>query len=340
MITRILLRRGNAADWVNANPILRAGELGIETDTRKFKFGDDVTAWNDLPYAVGINNSTGSNIQGVTSVWPPAASPNVGDVYILASPVPTGAPAGSAVNDAVIWTGSSWENIGPVAVIQGPTGLSGAMGPTGPSGIWGGTGPTGPAGAKGVTGMTGPTGPTGPQGVQGIQGPQGLTGATGPMPPVTPGPTETTVYFGGVLVTAARGQTGPTGPSGPTGPRGQTGPTGATGVGATGPTGTFAVAQVVRTISSATYTLTTADAGAAVIFTSNVPVTVTVPNNVFNLGVNIDLVQVGLGQVLIAGATNVIVNATPGYRTRARYSVVSLMQYASNTWILAGDLTE
>ena len=39
-----------AAAWTAANEVLRAGGQGFETDTNLFKFGDGVTAWNDLPY--------------------------------------------------------------------------------------------------------------------------------------------------------------------------------------------------------------------------------------------------------------------------------------------------
>lgn len=43
-------RRGTAAEWTSANPILEAGQLGYETDTLKYKFGDGVLGWNALPY--------------------------------------------------------------------------------------------------------------------------------------------------------------------------------------------------------------------------------------------------------------------------------------------------
>lgn len=336
MITRILLRRGAAVDWTAANPTLSAGEIGVETDTRKFKFGTGTTAWNSLPYAVGINNSTGSNIQGTASVWPPAASPAVGDVYILPNPVPSGTPTGNDPNEAVIWTGTAWENIGPVAVIQGPTGLMGAHGATGVTGVQGVTGPSGPTGAIGQTGATGPTGP----GITGPTGPVGPTGPTGPIPPVTPGPTESTVFVGGVLVAAARGQTGPTGPSGPTGPTGPEGPTGPTGVGATGATGAFSNAQTIKTISTAAYTLLAADAGSALIFTSNIPVTVTVPSTGLGVGAYLDIIQVGTGQVTVTNASGVTLNATPGFKLRTRYSAASLLQYATNAWVFSGDLAE
>jgi len=51
MANRIQLRRGTAAQWAAANPVLAQGEPGIETDTGKQKFGNGVTAWNLLSYA-------------------------------------------------------------------------------------------------------------------------------------------------------------------------------------------------------------------------------------------------------------------------------------------------
>jgi hypothetical protein len=47
---RIQVRRGSATDWSGVNPILAAGELGVETNTRKIKVGDGSTAWNSLSY--------------------------------------------------------------------------------------------------------------------------------------------------------------------------------------------------------------------------------------------------------------------------------------------------
>lgn len=46
---------GTAAEWAANDivPLLR--ELALETDTRKFKFGDGVTAYSALPYASGVS---------------------------------------------------------------------------------------------------------------------------------------------------------------------------------------------------------------------------------------------------------------------------------------------
>jgi hypothetical protein len=48
MGTQMQQRRGTAAQWAAANPVLADGELGFEEDTKIFKIGDGVTAWNSL----------------------------------------------------------------------------------------------------------------------------------------------------------------------------------------------------------------------------------------------------------------------------------------------------
>ena len=50
--TKALLRNDTASRWTTNNPVLAKGEIGIESDTNKFKFGDGTTAWTLLPYAV------------------------------------------------------------------------------------------------------------------------------------------------------------------------------------------------------------------------------------------------------------------------------------------------
>ena len=47
----IQIRGGDAATWTSVDPILGLHEPGLETDTRKFKFGDGVTVWSGLAYA-------------------------------------------------------------------------------------------------------------------------------------------------------------------------------------------------------------------------------------------------------------------------------------------------
>ena len=58
----IRIRRDTAANWTSTNPVLALGEQGLETDTRKVKYGDGSTAFNSLSYppigATEINDLT------------------------------------------------------------------------------------------------------------------------------------------------------------------------------------------------------------------------------------------------------------------------------------------
>lgn len=64
-ITPIKIRRGTAAAWVTANPILALGELGYETDTLKIKFGDGTSTWTALSYG-NVTDISGKSDVGHT----------------------------------------------------------------------------------------------------------------------------------------------------------------------------------------------------------------------------------------------------------------------------------
>jgi hypothetical protein len=125
---QLQFRRGTAAEWTSSNPTLAAGEMGIETDTNRFKIGTGSTAWSSLPYG-GIAGPTG--------------------------PLGTG-PTG--------WTGP----MGAASTVTGPTGAAGfigsngATGPTGPTGWTGptGLGSTGPGGGVSPIAVTEVSGTT------------------------------------------------------------------------------------------------------------------------------------------------------------------------------------
>lgn len=57
---QLQFRRGTSTEWASANPVLAAGELGLETNTSLFKIGNGSTAWNSLAYG-GIKGDTGAN---------------------------------------------------------------------------------------------------------------------------------------------------------------------------------------------------------------------------------------------------------------------------------------
>lgn len=51
-------RRDSAANWTSANPVLAAGEFGVELDTGLAKQGDGSTAWASLEYFRPIHIGT------------------------------------------------------------------------------------------------------------------------------------------------------------------------------------------------------------------------------------------------------------------------------------------
>jgi hypothetical protein len=61
-------RRDTAANWTSNNPVLEAGQLGLETDTLKIKFGDGTTAWNSLSYAGGSGSGVTDGDKGDVTV--------------------------------------------------------------------------------------------------------------------------------------------------------------------------------------------------------------------------------------------------------------------------------
>jgi hypothetical protein len=69
MAVRIQLRRDTAANWVSSNPTLRAGEIGIETDTLKFKVGTGSTPWNSITaYANVVPADLNTTLNGYLEV--------------------------------------------------------------------------------------------------------------------------------------------------------------------------------------------------------------------------------------------------------------------------------
>lgn len=50
IMTTFQFKRGTAARWTELNLVLAQGEPGFEYDTDRFKIGDGVTPWRNLPY--------------------------------------------------------------------------------------------------------------------------------------------------------------------------------------------------------------------------------------------------------------------------------------------------
>jgi len=90
------------------------------------------------------------------------------------------------------------------------------------------------------------------------------------------------------------------------------------------------------------YTLVLADAEKMVEMNIGSANTLTVPANsgvAIPVGTRIHVVQTGSGQTTITAAGGVTVNGTPGLKTRAQWSAVTLVKRATDTWVAFGDLT-
>lgn len=144
---RMWQRRDTAANWAAANPVLAAGEIGVQlgatsADPQTFKIGNGVTPWNTLAFAGG----TGSGAGWLSGSGVPSSGLGVdGDMYLRTSN-----------GDLYQKASGAWSVL---MNIKGPTGSTGAAGATGATGA---TGPAGPAGSPGATGPQGDVGPAGP----------------------------------------------------------------------------------------------------------------------------------------------------------------------------------
>lgn len=135
----------------------------------------------------------------------------------------------------------------------------------------------------------------------------------------------------------AAGPIGPRGFQGATGAAGTTGPQGPQGI-----PGTPLTSQAINAQTIQTYTLALSDAEKLILMQNAGVSSVTIPNNstaAFPIGTRIDIVRMGAGTLSVATAAGVTLNATPSPVLRAQYSGAGLIKWATNSWILVGDLT-
>lgn len=89
------------------------------------------------------------------------------------------------------------------------------------------------------------------------------------------------------------------------------------------------------------YTLVLADLGKLITLSNGAAITLTVPLDIFPVGAMVKGLQISTGQVTVAEAPGVVVNPPSGL-TQAVYGQMGyfeLLQYATNTWALFGDLS-
>lgn len=136
------LRRDIAADWTSINPVLSAGEPGVELDTGKVKIGNGVQSWVDLPYFLDEEDVAVLITQMIE------------EAVLEGVPGPAGKSAYQvAVDNGFVGTEPQW-----LASLVGPKGDTGDQGPQGIQGIPGEQGPQGVPGQDGADGATGASG--------------------------------------------------------------------------------------------------------------------------------------------------------------------------------------
>ncbi len=84
------------------------------------------------------------------------------------------------------------------------------------------------------------------------------------------------------------------------------------------------------------YTLLASDNGKVVVLNNGSAVTVTVPSGL-GAGFNCSFVQKGAGQVSFSASSTTINNRQSHTKINAQYGVASLLAYAADTFVLAGD---
>lgn len=85
----IRLRRDTAANWATDNPVLKLGETGWVSDSTpvRVKFGDGVTAWNDLPYAIDAGVVTQGQFVSTDGSYGLPVPTGVGGEFIITNDV-------------------------------------------------------------------------------------------------------------------------------------------------------------------------------------------------------------------------------------------------------------
>lgn len=68
MASNIKLRNDTSENWITYNPILLEGEIGYETDTRKCKLGNGITAWVGLIYSVDKAQLNLENVENTSDI--------------------------------------------------------------------------------------------------------------------------------------------------------------------------------------------------------------------------------------------------------------------------------
>ena len=338
--TVIRLRSGTAAQWASVNPILAAGEMGVESDTRKFKFGNGTAQWNSIAYA----SSGGAGGGGFFVAETAPVGANIGDIWYCT------ADTGELGGKSFIRYDGYWVEINPgVLGPKGDTGATGATGATGPANtLTVGSVTTLAAGSLATITITG----TAPNqtvnfGIpQGVQGEQSVVAADAP---ITYNPTTQTVGINQSGLSITKSQVSDFAHThvkaditdfahthvinDVTGLQ-----TALDGKAAT--VHTHNMGQIITTVTdrASAYTIVAADENTFIRSTSATAVTMTIAN-VLNVGESIQFIQFGAGQITFAAGAGVTLRSVDSkLKTNKQYSVAAVTCIASGEYLVTGDL--
>ncbi len=132
------LRRDTTLNWATFNPVLKSGEIGLDTTLNKFKIGNGTSAWSLLTYAnilasdlaseLATHNNDTTNVHGIadtsvlattTSVASDISTHNsdttgvhgIVDTSLLATQTFAASAAANALSSANTYTDTSISNL-------------------------------------------------------------------------------------------------------------------------------------------------------------------------------------------------------------------------------------
>ena len=82
LTTRIILRNDTANNWTTNNPVLMKGEIGLETNTGKYKIGDGTSNWQTLQYYVNLDQDSKSSLDTLIEMLDDDNFGKVNDVQV------------------------------------------------------------------------------------------------------------------------------------------------------------------------------------------------------------------------------------------------------------------
>lgn len=95
LTSKIIIRNDISSNWTSQNPVLLKGEMGIESDSGKFKFGDGSSQWTALSYASAQSAVSKAEVPSnsdynydIGTIW---VNTNTDKVYVLTDNNPSAA---------------------------------------------------------------------------------------------------------------------------------------------------------------------------------------------------------------------------------------------------------